>query len=62
MTLVSLPLPSPTTATPAQIALLEGMLEAAWLVDGSSRRILAVNAGAAALLGLSAEQWQGQGV
>ena len=63
MTLVSLPLPSFSTTAPlAQAALLEGMLEAAWLVDGGSRRILAVNAGAVALLGLSAGQWVGQSV
>jgi diguanylate cyclase (GGDEF)-like protein/PAS domain S-box-containing protein len=63
VTLVSLQLPPFSTAAPlAQAALLEGMLEAAWLVDGGSRRILAVNAGAVALLGSSAGQWVGQSV
>lgn len=64
MTVVSLqfsPPPTPDSAEPFA-ALLEGLLEAAWLVDGRSRCILAVNAVATQLLGMPADQLLGQSV
>ncbi|MEJ6006015.1 EAL domain-containing protein [Paucibacter sp. AS339] len=63
MNVVSLQFPSlPQPSTEPFAALMEGLLEAAWLVDGRSRCILAVNSAATQLLGMSAEQLLGQSV
>ncbi|MFY7864321.1 putative bifunctional diguanylate cyclase/phosphodiesterase [Roseateles sp.] len=63
MTVVSLQFSSPTPlSTEPFAALMEGLLEAAWLVDGRSRCILAVNTAAEQLLGMSAEHLLGQTV
>lgn len=43
-------------------ALLDGLLDSAWLVDGESRRILAVNALAHQMLGMEPERLIGQAV
>ncbi|WP_231512464.1 bifunctional diguanylate cyclase/phosphodiesterase [Paucibacter sp. KBW04] len=52
--------PPPTSDPAPYAALLEGLLEATWLVDGQSRCILAVNAAATRLLGVPPEQLLGQ--
>ncbi|WP_144006711.1 PAS domain-containing protein, partial [Pelomonas sp. KK5] len=43
-------------------ALLDGLLEAVWLIDGRSRCIVAANAAAGRLLGAEPAGWQGAGV
>jgi len=60
--LVSLQNPAPIPAAEPYAALLEGLLEAVWLVDGRTRCILAVNKAAIALQGLETDQLLGQPV
>ena len=49
-------------ATPALSALLDGLLEAVWLLDGHSRCIVAVNHAATQLLGRDAPSLLGQSI
>ena len=50
------------TATPVLSALLDGLLEAVWLLDGQSRCVVAVNRAATQLLGRSADSLRGQSI
>ncbi len=50
------------SATPALSALLDGLLEAVWLLDGHSRCIVAVNRAATQLLGRDADSLLGQSI
>ena len=62
MRLVSLQTSTPAPSTEPYAALLEGLLEAVWLVDARTRCILAVNSAAVALLGMDEAQLLGQPV
>ena len=62
MRLVSLNSSTSIQSAPPYTALLEGLLEAVWLVDGRTRCILAVNREAAQLLGMGEAQLLGQAV
>ena len=50
------------TATPVLSALLDGLLEAVWLLDGQSRCVVAVNRAATQLLGRDADSLRGQSI
>ena len=62
MTVVSLLVRHSEPASDPYAGLLEGLLEAVWLIDGQTRRILAINSAALQLQGLSTEQLVGQPV
>lgn len=53
---------APAAAAEASPALLEAMLHAVWLVDGTDLRIVAVNSAATALCGAAARQMVGRPV
>ena len=64
-TTTSVPDDEPTlvrAATPALSALLDGLLEAVWLLDGHSRCVVAVNRAATQLLGGSAHGMLGRSI